>query len=323
MLGTVSVIGRPWTDVDGRVIEAEFVRVEGESVVLSMNGKEYPVPLARLSEADREFARSQAAGGEAGKPAAAGVAGEWRMGDTVITGQKGVARVVLPLPEDVLKEVAKGDRPHKELHLGLSLPEGYDPAKPQKFLWVWTPVNSPRDIERGSIGTINAFRQEANAAGWAVFATDTDIGYPDDEAYSEIVGWALEQMAGTMPAFEDSIFAVGGFSGGAKNATISSGALAARGLKVVGIFMAGSNEDRLEVAQESFKAKKSAYKETRVFFSNGKTDGTASVERVESVVEPSVRRNGAKETKIAPFEGGHQLHREHIGEALRWFEEGR
>lgn len=45
-----------WTSTDGKVITAVFVAVEGEVVVLKMNGKPYRVPLEKLSEASRKQA---------------------------------------------------------------------------------------------------------------------------------------------------------------------------------------------------------------------------------------------------------------------------
>jgi hypothetical protein len=45
-----------WTSADGKVITATFVAVEGEVVVLKMNGKPYRVPFEKLSEASRKQA---------------------------------------------------------------------------------------------------------------------------------------------------------------------------------------------------------------------------------------------------------------------------
>jgi hypothetical protein len=42
-----------WISSDGKAITAVFVSLEGEIVVLKMNGKPYRVPLAKLSEASR------------------------------------------------------------------------------------------------------------------------------------------------------------------------------------------------------------------------------------------------------------------------------
>lgn len=51
-----AAVAESWTSADGKVITATFVAVEGETVVLKMNGKPYRVPLAKLSEASRKQA---------------------------------------------------------------------------------------------------------------------------------------------------------------------------------------------------------------------------------------------------------------------------
>ncbi len=51
--------GREWTDNKGRKIEAEFVREEGDKVVLDTSSKVYKVPLSSLSQSDQDFVKSQ------------------------------------------------------------------------------------------------------------------------------------------------------------------------------------------------------------------------------------------------------------------------
>lgn len=51
---------RQWTDVDGRVIEAEFVSSDGKEVVILKDGRKHSVPLTRLSKEDREWVEEQA-----------------------------------------------------------------------------------------------------------------------------------------------------------------------------------------------------------------------------------------------------------------------
>lgn len=46
-----------WTDITGRTIQAEFLRVEGDVVVVRMNGAEFKVPFTRLSPPSIELAR--------------------------------------------------------------------------------------------------------------------------------------------------------------------------------------------------------------------------------------------------------------------------
>lgn len=51
----------PWTDLTGKTIQAEFLRLEGEGVVIRMNDTEFKVPFTRLSPPSIELARQLAA----------------------------------------------------------------------------------------------------------------------------------------------------------------------------------------------------------------------------------------------------------------------
>jgi hypothetical protein len=56
---------RRWTDEQERTVEADFVRVEGENVILKLkSGTEASFPLAKLSASDREYVKSQAPSAE-------------------------------------------------------------------------------------------------------------------------------------------------------------------------------------------------------------------------------------------------------------------
>ncbi len=52
---------REWTNQEGRKIQADFVSTDGTKVVLKQGAREFSYSLDQLSEADREFVRSQAA----------------------------------------------------------------------------------------------------------------------------------------------------------------------------------------------------------------------------------------------------------------------
>ena len=56
---------RTWTSSEGSEIEADFIRVQGTSVLVNRAGKTIPIPLSRLSEADQKWVAEQLA-----KPAA-------------------------------------------------------------------------------------------------------------------------------------------------------------------------------------------------------------------------------------------------------------
>lgn len=52
-------MARVWTNTSGRTIEADYISSDESSVVIKAAGKEYTYQLNQLSEADREFVRSQ------------------------------------------------------------------------------------------------------------------------------------------------------------------------------------------------------------------------------------------------------------------------
>lgn len=58
LMGSLSAFAqaRTWTDTDGRTVEADLVRKEATAVVLRVpDGREFTVPLARLSEEDQKW----------------------------------------------------------------------------------------------------------------------------------------------------------------------------------------------------------------------------------------------------------------------------
>lgn len=52
-----AIAGDSWTSVDGKTINADFVRISDGKVILSMSGKEYPVPLEKLDEKSQGYAQ--------------------------------------------------------------------------------------------------------------------------------------------------------------------------------------------------------------------------------------------------------------------------
>ncbi len=240
-------------------------------------------------------------------------------GVTAVAGGS-VATFTLSLPEDIQKKTQKEKRPHRDIKIGLVLPRSFDTSQPQKYLFVWKPVNSVSDLEIGNISEIQSFAKEALEAGWAVFAINTDLGYPDGEQYPEMVRFGLDTLEAAVPIFKDSRFACAGFSGGAKNCTTATGALVERNYKLLGIFMGGCNQSLLEEAQKLFKANKSDYRSVKAFLSNGTSDNGASPAKAEEVMK-ELKKSGLKQTRLETFDGGHQLNRQHFSTALAWFEE--
>lgn len=55
MFLSAGVQGRTWTNRKGKTLEADLVRVRGDTVYLEMNGKIKPLKISLLCDADQEF----------------------------------------------------------------------------------------------------------------------------------------------------------------------------------------------------------------------------------------------------------------------------
>jgi hypothetical protein len=54
---TGSLRAEKWTSMDGKEIDADFVRMENDSVVLRMKGQQHKIPIVRLSDGSIKQAR--------------------------------------------------------------------------------------------------------------------------------------------------------------------------------------------------------------------------------------------------------------------------
>ena len=56
--------GRTWTNLQGKKLEAEFIRLDGQKAVLKRSGGQtVSIPLSQLSREDRDFIAEQEKGG--------------------------------------------------------------------------------------------------------------------------------------------------------------------------------------------------------------------------------------------------------------------
>jgi predicted esterase len=317
---------RVWTDTTGRKIDAEIVKLEGDQVVVNFKGREVKLPLAKLSADDRKFAeewqKSQPAAEKKEAPA-----GELSLCGTPLKADGSVTTVEEALSAAALKKFSKADTKPAKLKLAVALPAGFDPAKPQHVMWVSAPINNEGERKSGNIGAIGGYAGAATQAGWVVIAADTDQGNPrlEDNQNSEggdlaVHKQAVEALAKAWPAFKSWKFACCGFSGGAKATFFRAGDLLACDLQVVGLFLGGCNQDMTANAREETGFRKSGFKKTRVFISNGKTDNISTVDHATKVKD-SVESQGYGDVKLELFDGGHSLNRDEFGKAMAWFKE--
>ena len=196
----------------------------------------------------------------------------------------------------------------------IALPEGFNPAKPWPVMLVTASAGS---------SAVQAWHQYTNAGlsqGWIIVAVDgpkvTEKQDHNRFAWG-MISALLEQLRRSWPASRQWPFACAGFSGGAKRAAMTAANMVQQGDKVIGVFMAGCNEDRAttgyRLAQSSAK-----FLDVPMFLSNGLEDPIANLQH-GAVVKQSMEQTGFRNIRLEAFPGKHQLDARHLEAALQWF----
>lgn len=316
-----SAWGRIWTDTSGKTIEAEIVSADSKEVVVKKAGKEFTIPLSRLSDEDGKYVeewlaeeKSREAEENIGKP---------KVGDTETFDGKPLVRggkvnlYEYPYSEENLADLKKYDKKDTGFRIGIAVPADFDPSKPQKLFVVSAPGNNDQQKRSGNTGALGTYAKACTDAGWVCLAWDTNIGrskHDGDMLYS------LRLLSKVWPEMKSWQFAVGGFSGGAKASFGVCAFLIRHDFDMVGVFLTGCNEDRSEGARKFYSAKASAYRKLRVFLSTGDADSYVNEGQLTAVIK-SLKSNGMRTIRSERFKGGHTIYQPHIGDAVKWFEE--
>lgn len=312
---------RTWTDSKGRSIDAEIVRVENDAVVVNKSGKEVRLPLAILSDADKDYAAKWNAEKQPANTGGTttGNSGELKLNGTTI--EKGTVKMTVvekPFSEETMKKLSKiKDNKETTLKMAVAVPKDFDPAVPQKYYFVVTAVNNEAEGKSGNIGKFGMYAQTCLDNGWACVAVDSNIGRGD---HSPALLEGLALLEKEWPGFKASTFATGGYSGGSKGCWWDASMMVVNDLHVSGVFMCGCNADYSETFRKENKASSTQFKKIRCFVSMGKKDGIATIAQSEGVMK-SLKANGFRQIRSAVHEGGHTMERPHFAEALKWFAE--
>lgn len=326
--GITTLSARTWTNNQGKAIEAELVKVVGETVIIKLNGAEVPIKIETLSTADKEFVGQWVKGSGDQNPTAHKV--QSAAGDALTLCGKPITKggemnlVELPLP----KPAGKRD-PKKEgketmtkgvdttLKLAVAVPADFNPAKPQKVFLVVTAVNNDAEKAQGNIGKFKMYRASCIEAGWVCIAVDSDVGDPNTFLPQQE---AFNLLDKEWPGIKSSIFAAGGFSGGSKGCWAPVAWLVKNKYRVAGVFMGGCNQDYSEIFRKESSAPAGGYRLIHAYMSTGKDDKIASPAAAELVMK-SLKSNGIRNARNELHDGGHSFYAPHFAEALRWFAE--
>lgn len=341
---------RVWTDTTGRSIEADMVRVEGNSVVLRKAGGEVRCPTNRFCRTDLDYIRDWQS--KNAEPAAASaVASPAFASEPTAPGASPAASVTPPAPvappaapkglciqgkplvaggqintyeftyspEDLsfLKRRKSLETRYK---IAIAVPSDFDPKKPQRVFICSAPSNSQTEQRAGDFAAMSLYAKTCVDNGWVCMATDCDLG--NDTVSDRDMVCSLQVLHKEWPGMTGWDYAVGGFSGGAKACFFPCATLLREKYKVIGVFMAGCNQDFSEMSRRELKAPLAGYKNIRAYLSAGSKDTIAPPSSV-TAVKKSLKSNGIHDSRMVVHEGGHCMFQPHFEEALKWFESDR
>jgi hypothetical protein len=324
---------RPWTNHSGKTIEADLMKLDGESVVLLAKGKEYRIPVASLSAEDQAFAKEEAQ--RRTKEQADGA--RKFMGQELVPGQlhefdfdiseenKKIASTTpkgwrksfaARYPGDWIKDLAKTHSLEK-IRVLLGVPENFDPSKGCPIFVQWTTGDAKSNVMGGK-----DYWETCREKGWMLVSVD---GAPDSTAlWSNTVFLAeikefFEQLHAKYPGSEQWKVATGGFSGGSKLCQWM-GALMndLKGVSVTGYWLGGCNEAFFDYAMEDLKVKKAAYSKAKIYISTGEKDELIKPES-HKALKLACKETRFAEVRSESYDGGHSMSHQQLAEALDWF----
>jgi predicted esterase len=198
----------------------------------------------------------------------------------------------------------------------IAVPSNFEPRKTWPVLVVFSTSDFKR-LNRDDL--VDFYRNAALKEGWVIIAGDGREFRMDDTN-----GWraamtlaALDALHRSFPGSARWPIAIGGFSGGAKRASLLAPVLFLQGCRICGLYLSGMNEDVLSVSYRKSGIGKE-FLNTPIFISSGTADKIAPPERARSVTA-SIQSAGFKSVRLRSFSGGHAVKNDHTVEALRWF----
>src|SRR5215468_5658000 len=161
-----------------------------------------------------------------------------------------------------LRSVAGRGQPSSVTHalVAISVPDDFDSTGNWPVMVVSATSDPGAHSSRLLLG---AYAETARAAGWILVAADPtpEVPVPKDEVALRYVlnVAALAALTSQWPGAAKAPLAFGGFSGGSKFSGWLAAAFANDGRTVIGIYVAGMNENIILSAAQDFKVLNAAY----------------------------------------------------------------
>jgi predicted esterase len=245
-------------------------------------------------------------------------------GALAATGLKagGLNDFQVELPSELRQLAGRGQlSPVMHALVTIAVPENFDTA----HVWPVMVISATSDPQyHSSRRLLGAYADTALTDGWILVAADPTENVSieqDDVALRYALNTAaLAVLALQWPEANKAPLAFGGFSGGAKYSGWLAAAFASQGRTVIGIYLAGINQDTIVAAAQQFKVLDEAFRRIPVFLQSGEKDEIATPGDHRGVQE-ELKRAGFRHTRIEHFPGPHAVDPRPLRIALDWFRE--
>jgi hypothetical protein len=243
-----------------------------------------------------------------------------KLGSEVITpGKSIIATLPFPVPAAAKVVGQAHGKPSTTFKMLVAVPEGFDPAKPQKVVV----VHSTTDGSGQSTKAAESYLSTALGAGWVVLATDGEFGKPegigDNLPFRHALTFsALDTLQGKWPGIKQWRYANAGFSGGCGYASYLAGCMDDEGYTVAGTFLSCGAYSTANWEQRGALKTKPRFRKLPIYYSFGKTDSICKPKHGETVLA-GVEAAKYKNLTVNWFEGGHEMRKEDFKAALEIF----
>lgn len=311
-----ALFARTWTDKDGRSIDADIVKADETEVTINKGGKEFRLPLDKLSDADQTFVKEWLAEEEEKeeekkdeeKPAAVPGNASFDGKPLELGGKTNLFEYEYSAEQLALVKKEKGT--DTGFKIAFALPADFDPTKPQKVFIVATAENDQKQSTAGNVGMMSFFGKQCASNGWICMAYDSNLGRVRHDVDLQA---AMAKISTQWPGFKDWNFATGGFSGGAKACMFPMAYLIKNEYKVLGGFLAGCNEDLTGTVQKLYKVPKAGFKDVKIFLGNP----TYKADYADPV-KSSMKKSGISNVRAELHNGKNSLDYTQFAEGLKW-----
>jgi predicted esterase len=224
------------------------------------------------------------------------------------------------LPPELRTMAGRGQvSPVKHAVVSIAIPANIDMAHE----WPVLVINATSDPQyRSSRRLLGDYAPTALAAGWIIVAADPgeDVTVEQDDVPLRLAlaKAALATLASLRPGAAKAPLAFGGFSAGAKYSAWLAAAFASEGRTIIGIYLAGINQETLVAAAEKFDVLDPKFKNVPVFLQSGLKDEVAT-QAEHRAVFADLKRAGFRRVQIAYFPGAHEVDAAPLRDALDWF----